>query len=263
MENENAVISFSGGRTSAYMTIKLLETGKYNDAHIIFSNTGKENEATLVFVHEMDRHLQTTFGKAITWLEYNPDPDHWFNVVSFATASREGEPFAALIGKRNYCPNRVARFCTQDLKIRPIKKYCQRVLGWKHWVNLVGIRYDEPRRWNKSKSVERNEVFDVEHPLVKWRVTKPQVLEYFQNMPFDLELKEHEGNCDLCFLKGKKKKQAIARETPEKFDWWIAQEKKIGGTFTPDYSYEQLRLHVINSPQFDFDDSIECFCNTD
>lgn len=82
-------------------------------------------------------------------------------------------------------------------------------------------------------------------------------------MPFDLKLKEHEGNCDLCFLKGKKKKQAIARETPEKFDWWIEQEKKVNGTFTPDYSYETLRLHVINSPEFEFDDSLECFCNVD
>lgn len=177
---DNKVISFSGGRTSAYMTIKLLEQPENKDAVIIFANTGKENEATLEFVNAMDLHLKTAFGKSIIWLEYNPDPEVWVNVVSFETASRNGEPFAALIAKRKYCPNRVARFCTQDLKIRPMKKYCQKILGWKNWTNMVGIRYDEPRRWNKSKSVERNEVFDVEHPLVKLKVTKPKVLEYFR-----------------------------------------------------------------------------------
>jgi len=252
-------ISFSGGRSSALMTIELLKDPNYSDASVIFSNTGKENEATLQFVDNVNEYI----GGRIIWIEYNPDPKAWFNVVDFKTASRKGEPFEALIKKRKYPPNRVARFCTQDLKIRPMKKYCQRVLGWKNWTNMVGIRYDEPRRWNKSKSVERNEVFDVEHPLVKWKITKDMVIDYWRKMPFDLNLLEHQGNCDLCFLKGKKKKQAIARESPEKFDWWIEQEKKTGATFVPDYTYEQLRSYVIKSPEFDFDDSIECFCNID
>lgn len=64
-------------------------------------------------------------------------------------------------------------------------------------------------------------------------------------------------------MKGKKKKQAIARETPEKFDWWIEMEKEVGGTFVPDYTYEQLRRNVINAPEIQFDDTIECFCNID
>lgn len=256
---QETVISFSGGRTSALMTIELLKDDRYKDAVVIFANTGKENEETLKFVHKVDCFI----GKRIIWIEYNPDPEIWFNIVSYQTASRNGEPFAALIRKRKYCPNRVARFCTQDLKIRPIKKYCQRIQGWEHWTSMVGIRYDEPNRWAKSKSVERNEVFDVEHPLVAWKVTKPQVLAYWQNMAFDLELKEHEGNCDLCFLKSKKKKQAIARKNPEKFDWWIEIEEEVNGRFTLEFSYKDLRNWVIQQPEFSFDDSIDCFCNID
>lgn len=256
---DNQVISFSGGRTSAFMTLEMLKDERYKNAVVIFANTGKENEATLEFVKNVDELI----GNRIIWLEYNPDPAIWFDIVNFKTASRNGEPFEALIRKRKYCPNRVARFCTQELKIRPMKKYCQRELGWKHWTNNVGIRYDEPRRWSKSKSVEKNEVFDVFHPLVKWKISKPNVLEYWRKMPFDLELKEHEGNCDLCFLKGKKKKQQIARDHPEKFDWWIKMEEVVGGRFTNELSYEDLRKYVQKSPQFEFDDSIECFCNID
>ena len=82
-------------------------------------------------------------------------------------------------------------------------------------------------------------------------------------MPFDLELKEYEGNCDLCFLKGKKNKQMIARNNPEKFNWWIGMEKEMKATFTPDYTYEQLLGKIKTAPEFDFDDSIDCFCNID
>lgn len=257
--NSEIVISFSGGRTSAFMTLELLKEDKYSDAVVVFANTGKENEATLKFVHEVDKYIRNK----IIWIEYNPDPEVWFNIVSFETASRNGEPFEALITKRKYLPNRVARFCTQDLKIKPMKKYCQKVLGWDNWTNMVGIRYDEPHRWAKSKSVERNEVFDVEHPLVRLKITKPDVLEYWSKMPFDLELKDYEGNCDICFLKGKKKKQMIARNNPEKFKWWIDMENKIGGTFVPDYTYTKLLEHVNRAPEFDFDDTIDCFCNID
>jgi hypothetical protein len=259
INNSDTVISFSGGRTSAFMTLELLKEERYKGAIVMFANTGKENEATLKFVNQVNEYI----GGRIIWIEYNPDPDIWFNIVSYNTASRNGEPFEALISKRKYLPNRVARFCTQDLKIRPMKKYCQKILGWDNWTNMVGIRYDEPARWSKSKSVERGEVFDVEHPLVRWKITKKDVLDFWSKMPFDLQLKEHEGNCDLCFLKGKKKKQMIARNNPEKFEWWVAMEKKYGGTFVSEYSYDKLLTHLKNSPEFNFDDSIECFCNID
>lgn len=257
--NCEVVLSMSGGRTSAFMTIEMLKDEKYKDAVVIFANTGKESEATLRFVKQVNEYI----GGRVIWIEYNPDAEIWFNIVSHDTASRKGEPFEALISKRKYLPNRVARFCTQDLKIRPIKKYCQRILGWENWTNMVGIRYDEPHRWSKSKSVERNEVFDVEHPLVKWKITKEDVFNYWAKMPFDLELKDHEGNCDLCFLKGKKKKQMIARNNPERFDWWIDMENRFGGTFGYEYSYSKLLAHLKIAPEFTFDDTIECFCNID
>ncbi len=50
-----ALISFSGGRTSAYMLWQILAAhgGQLpDDVHICFANTGKEREETLRFVHE-------------------------------------------------------------------------------------------------------------------------------------------------------------------------------------------------------------------
>ena len=55
LEKENYQISFSGGRTSAYMTKLLLDnfSDKYNFI-VTFANTGMEHEKTLEFIHNCD-----------------------------------------------------------------------------------------------------------------------------------------------------------------------------------------------------------------
>ena len=100
---EPTCISFSGGRTSAYMLYKVLEAhgGKLPDEAVVcFANTGKEEESTLQFVHD----CETNWNVPIVWLEYQAENPK-FKVVDFKTASREGEPFEALIKKRSYLPN--------------------------------------------------------------------------------------------------------------------------------------------------------------
>ena len=89
-------ISFSGGRTSAYMLWRVLQAngGLPADTVVCFANTGKEVEATLRFVRGCAKHWQVP----IHWLEYRPT-EPGFAVVDFDTASRKGEPFEALIRK--------------------------------------------------------------------------------------------------------------------------------------------------------------------
>ena len=64
-----ALVSFSGGRTSAMMLYRIIEAcgGRLpRDVHVTFSNTGKEAEETLVFVEKCARRWQVPS----TWLEY-------------------------------------------------------------------------------------------------------------------------------------------------------------------------------------------------
>lgn len=132
---EPTCISFSGGRTSAYMLWRVLQ-----------ANTGKEDEATLRFV----RRCASEWDIPITWIEFE-DTEAGFRTVDFDTASRNGEPFEAIIRKRNYLPNPVARFCTVALKITPEREFLK-WLGWTDWQNMVGIRADEPRRVAKIRA---------------------------------------------------------------------------------------------------------------
>lgn len=139
------VFSFSGGRTSAYMLSQVMDSNTdLDDLIITFANTGREHPATLEFVRECAER----WDAPIAWLEFRDD-DAGFAVVDYASASRQGEPFEALIRKRKYLPNPVTRFCTIDLKIRIIHKYL-RSLGLSTEEApldmMTGIRADEPRR---------------------------------------------------------------------------------------------------------------------
>lgn len=175
------MISFSGGRTSAYMLIKLLQMEEYKDSIICFANTGKEKEQTLLFVKQCDEYIQNKFNKKINWLEYcKYNKWKW---VTYETASRHGEPFIDLVIKRKMVPNIVSRFCTQELKIRVIRDF-MKSWAYKTWTNIVGIRYDEPSRYHNLINDTSNR-WDNECPLYKMKVTEPQVLAYWDLMPFN------------------------------------------------------------------------------
>src|SRR5262245_64145945 len=105
-----------------------------DDVHVCFANTGKEREETLRFVHECG----SRWGIRVQWLEYrNHGAGHAFEVVGYNSASRKGEPFARLIEDRGFVPNGMARFCTVELKIHTMTRYC-RSLGWETgWVNVI------------------------------------------------------------------------------------------------------------------------------
>ena len=242
-------INFSGGRTSAYMTKRLIDEG--GEYLVTFQNTGKELAQTLDFVHECDQR----WGLNLVWLEYRKPAS--FEVVTYETASRNGEPFSQLLEQRpSAIPNQQFRFCTLEMKINTLKRYLKSI-GVDNYISFNGIRYDEPRRWSKVSE------FDVELPLVKWKTTKADVLDWWKQQPFDLKVNEPYGNCDCCFLKGKGKLAIIAKEKPELFDWWIDKEFD-GRQWKKEITYQQIKDKSQNQiGLWDGDPSFECFCNVD
>jgi len=222
-----AIVSFSGGRTSGFMLRQILDAHggiMPKDVRVVFYNTGLEHERTYEFVREVGSRWWP-----IVWLEYRNEPrdgglTHTFDIVTFETASREGEPFTALINARKYLPNPVTRFCTAELKVRTGQRYAKS-LDWKVYTNAVGLRADEPRRVARMKGDIAAE--DVVMPMAQAGHTKPDVLRFWALQAFDLMLPNDDpayGNCVGCFLKARHKLERIMEQEPEQFDWWAAQE---------------------------------------
>ena len=270
---EPTCISFSGGRTSAYMLWRVLQSngGLPPEAVVCFANTGREDEATLRFVRDCGEH----WGVPITWLEYRND-DAGFAVVNFETASRGGQPFEAIIQKRNFLPNPVARFCTVELKIQPEHKFL-RSIGWTEWENMVGIRSDEPRRVAKIRANPSGGKSGPARvmPLAEAGITKRDVADFWLRSTFDLGLPNMggitmHGNCDLCFLKGAAQIQSLIAEKPERAIWWARMETSItnakitdGGRFRSDRpTYAQMAAFAAaQRDMFDpNEEAIACFC---
>lgn len=240
-------LSFSGGSTSGYMLWRTLQANRRPDLNdylrVAFANTGREDEATLRFVDACDRRWLRPIGLAIEWVEYRDDAAG-HAVVTFETASRDGEPFEALIKKRNYLPNPVTRFCTVELKIRAMHKRLK-ALGWHEtedgWDQLIGIRADEQRRVAKIRARGRSTESAKESmrmPLADAGVTWQEVDAFWGAQPFKLELARHNGrtlagNCDLCFLKPPAQRLSLIREKPERAVWWARMEAEGVGRAPP------------------------------
>lgn len=232
-----AVVSFSGGRTSGYMLRRVLDVGLRPDVHVLFADTGKERDETYRFVE----------GCAAQW------------AIAIHRVERPGG-FTQLITDRSYLPNPVARFCTQELKIRPMRDWML-ARGYEHWTTIVGIRADEPRRIAKIRAAAeaRSERWDIALPLAEAGVTEAEVMAFWAGQPFDLQLRQHEGNCDLCFLKGPRKRQQIMRDRPDLAVWWIAQEDRISARFRNDCpSYRDLAAQ--GDLFTDLGALAECYC---
>ena len=276
--NEPAAISFSGGRTSAYMLYKVLEAhdGKLpDDVRVTFANTGKEMPETLDFVQACSDH----WGVNIVWLEYagrtekktESEKKSWqykYDIVDHKTASRNGEPFVTLVKDFGRLPSAVHRFCSNQMKVRTITRYMLDIGYETPFLCLIGLRADEPRRAAKLQG----RISDGQEkycPMYVSGESKQDVFEFWEKQNFDLNLPNNNGvtdwgNCDLCFLKGQSTKLSIIRERPDLAEWWINQETKLKNVFSNDSAnYQQMQIIATDQGQlFDFDDdpSIPCFC---
>jgi 3'-phosphoadenosine 5'-phosphosulfate sulfotransferase (PAPS reductase)/FAD synthetase len=245
-----------------------------DDGVVCFANTGKEEENTLKFVND----CSVNWGVKIHWIEYqdHEDPLQRYKEVTYETASRNGEPFEAIIRKRNYLPNPVTRFCTSELKIRTMACFLKQSglfddcskseLENASW---IGLRYDEARRATKIADKRRI-------PLYTAGVTVQNISEFWDKQAFNLDLPTYKGrtlagNCDLCFLKPMNQVATLIAEKPERAVWWAQMEalalalasRPDGATFRKDrpgyasmLQFTKDQISLIDPDE----EGIACFC---
>jgi 3'-phosphoadenosine 5'-phosphosulfate sulfotransferase (PAPS reductase)/FAD synthetase len=234
----NVQIAFSGGRTSAYMLHQIIEAngGLPERVVVSFQNTGREDNRTLDFVAEVGQR----WGVPIVWLEYRKvAPRVLFAVVDYASASRQGEPFDAIIRRKQALPNQHQRFCSAELKTLTAKRYLVSI-GWTVWTSAIGFRDDE-----RHRSAFKDNRASAWFPLRDAGVSKHDVALFWRSQPFDLDLpvvngKTIGGNCRKCFLKSEAEVMADMRDHPED-TWGEEWEARMGRTFSKRYALADMR----------------------
>lgn len=222
MKKKKLFCSFSSGLSSAMMAKILLD--EYQEEYdLIFAmaNTGKENEKSLEFADKCDKY----FGLNLVWLEADINSEKGKGtrhvVKTFETLDRSGIVFEKGIQKYGI-PSVVNKWCNRELKLNAIHSYLKSI-GWgdfgKDYYTAVGIRSDEIDRISVNRIDQK-----ILYPLAERGITKKERNKFWHNMPFTLEIKGYEGNCDMCFEKTNRKLATQYLENPNRIDWWEDME---------------------------------------
>ncbi|WP_185246615.1 phosphoadenosine phosphosulfate reductase family protein [Chryseobacterium bernardetii] len=228
MSSNRYVLLFSSGRTSAFLTRYFLTSRGFNEkigvyrnsgkpnyfkhrnkngdeAIVLMMNTGREMKQSLLFAKKCNQawDLGMVYLEASINKEKGKRTTHVFK--KWHQLSRRGEPFEAML-KKYPLPNNKASNCTRELKLRPKDSFL-RDIGWTDAITVVGIRADEAHRKSNNAVEER-----IIYPLCdEIKVDSKFIRSWWDRQPFDLELKDYEGNCDLCFKKSLKKRLTIVK----------------------------------------------------
>lgn len=178
------VISLSGGKDSTALALLAIERNE-EKIRFVFCNTGNEANETLEYISYLDEILHSKCGKKIEVIEANfkeklqikatkVNDARRMSALIFASAC--DSPFFQLAALKGRFPSTMARFCTEELKVKPIKVLISRILATGEDVeNWSGVRAEEsPKR---AKFPEREFFFANEstgaeawhyRPILKW-----------------------------------------------------------------------------------------------
>lgn len=155
------IVSFSGGKDSTAMLLKIIDLNIPFD-EVIFIDTGLEFPA----MYEHICKVESDTGINITRVK----PDKSFEYYLFDYVRKRPSKYKEYKGLG--LPGHKYRWCTQYLKILPLKRYLKQ---YNNVIEYVGIAYDESFRIRRNYYIKnKNLVF----PLVDLKITEYEALNY-------------------------------------------------------------------------------------
>jgi|TARA_R110002012_G_scaffold85092_5_gene212262 3'-phosphoadenosine 5'-phosphosulfate sulfotransferase (PAPS reductase)/FAD synthetase len=199
LTNARPIVSVSGGKDSTAMCLHLMEMGYTRDDYDrVFMDTGWEHRTTYHYLDD----LEDTVGpiKRIR-ADIKVRPEHRDLVSHFeARLGIHPSPMIRYIILHSMFPSGAAKWCTRELKIKPITDYFA-CLDYEY-INVVGIRAEESPRRAAMTEWEWNDSWDcwVWRPLIDW--TEKDVIAIHQRwnlVPNRLYLNGHDRvGCYPC-----------------------------------------------------------------
>ena len=209
------VVSFSGGRTSAYLCYLMIEKFGRENVDFIYMDTGAEHPKTYEFIRKVNYYfslnlvcLQGDFNQPL-------GKGHRYKVVDINDIGPNLKPYREMVNKYG-TPTVASGWCTSRMKEETHDKYCDDVYGKVGYQTWIGIRADEPKRLG---GVGKRK--DLRYMAEISEADKDDVLDFWSNQEFDLEIPEWLGNCVFCFKKSNLKLAAAQRDEPGLYIEWL------------------------------------------
>ena len=203
--NHVVVASVSGGKDSAAMSLWLHDHGI--EHRRVFIDTGWEHPVTYEYIAG---DLTDAIGPIET--------------------IRGAKLMPELVRSRGAFPSRLMRFCTQELKAKPIRDYLTGIEQPK--INAVGIRAGESKARSKMAEWEYQSYYgcDVWRPLIAWSEEDVIAIHTRHGLrPNPLYLKgASRVGCWPCIFARKAEVRLIAEVDPERIDLVRMLEHQVG-----------------------------------
>ena len=275
MKERKSCTSVSGGKTSAYLAsnyptdYNVFALVRTEDSNCKFSDDTLrrrvedriqkpfigtlEDDLIITTIFDLEQHI----GREISWVS---------GVTYEETIKRKGQ----------YLPNQQSRFCTTEMKLRPMFHWWAENIGEPIRMN-IGFRANEVRRaetmmakTNDEGLTEFKATFEKNSrgqnkwvtvawqepsfPLIKDQIFKDHIHEYWEDKnvtfaPFN--------NCVGCFHRNPLFLRKMAQEHPNKMEWFAVQEEENKGTFKKEISYREI-INWNLQAELSFDDFTDC-----
>jgi len=268
------VNSLSGGKTSSYIAANypadydVFALVRIEDKRCTFPDNKLRQEvedriqAPFIATAEDDTIIYTMLdleqyiGRKITWVTGNS----FDNII--------------IRGDKKYLPNVTQRFCTTEMKLKPIFEWWRSEIG-KPIKTRIGYRANEHSRAKTmlsklnddglstykaivGKRGTRNKWADIGwqkpvFPLIKDNIYKDQVEKYWIDKPVRFA---YMNNCIGCFHRNEVLLKLMSEKHPEKYNWFIEAEQDKGynvRTFKNGVTYSQIRDSFKQTELFDYD----------
>ena len=210
-ERTHHIMGISGGKDSSALAVYLRD--KVPDLTYFFCDTGAELPET----YEYLARLEAYFGRSIIRLNSGRAFDHWLDVF------------------RGALPSAQMRWCTRQMKIKPLEDWIADEFGDDQVISYVAIRADEPQR-EGYLSTRSN--ITVKYPFREDNIDKEGVFKILQDagvgLPAYYEWRTRSG-CYFCFFQRKAEWVGLAERHPDLFARAVEYEEKANrnhGTYS-------------------------------
>lgn len=274
------ITSVSGGKTSAYLAANyptdynIFALVRTNDKRCIYPDKKLrqivEDKIQKPFIGTLEDDsiihtildLEQFIGRDITWVS--------------------GDTFDDIIKKKgNYLPNKMARYCTTELKTIPIAQYLYHK-DMNPIIMQFGYRANEQKR---AKSMTSNingkgfvevkipvgkhkngnnkwETIDYQKPifpLIEDGIYRDNIHEYWLNKPVRFA---KFNNCVGCWWRNEIMLNHQAKNHPNKMEWFARKEDETGNRFKTEITYRKIIQHNFQIELFDedFNDCDSGYC---